>query len=236
MLVNGILGKKLAKVGHTLNSTTKTIEYYTVNQEQVEITVCDTPGFQDGKDKDYFEDFQRRCREPDVVLFCVSMTDTRWTNDHIETIKKVNEALGEDVWMNTVLVLTFANKVDDKTKKEQFSNKFSETLKDIGIIKEVIEDIPTALAGNASEVNLTEHGVDYWFSKLFVTCLNKTSFRGRRALMTKRHFTTELELIDSSFPLEEQPIYLKGELKELFCSVFNSQASKPLDFNHEFDL
>ena len=58
-LINGILGKKLAKVDHTLNSTTKTIEY-NVNQEQVDITVCDTPGFQDGKGKDYFEDSQRK--------------------------------------------------------------------------------------------------------------------------------------------------------------------------------
>ena len=242
-LVNGILGKKLAEVGHTLDPTTKTIEYYTetynVNEEQVEVTVCDTPGFQDGKDELYFEDFQRRCKGPDVVLFCISMTDTRWTNDHIETVKKVNEALGEDVWMNTVLVLTFANKVDDKTKKEQFSNKFSQTLKDIGIIKEVIEDIPTALAGIAYEVNLTAHGVDYWFSHLFVTCLGQSIFRGRTALFhlaNDRYFTTEDKPIDPSIPLEEQPINLTGKVKGLFCRIFNSRASKPLYFNHNFDL
>ena len=242
-LVNGILGKKLAEVGHTLDPTTKTIEYYSetydVSQEQVqvEVTVCDTPGFQDGKDELYFEDFKRRCREPDVVLFCVSMTDRRWTNDHIETVKKVNEALGEDIWMNTVLVLTFANEVDVKTKKEQFSNKFSQTLKDIGIIKEVIEDIPTALAGNASEVNLTAHGVEYWFSELFVTCLSQSKFRGKRALFhlaNDRHYA--MKPIDSSIPLEEQPIILTGKAKELFCNVSNSQASKSLDFNHNFDL
>lgn len=141
--------------------------------------------------------------------------------------------------MNTVLVLTFANKVDDKNKKEQFSNKFSQTLKDIGIIKEVIEDIPTALAGIAYEVNLTAHGVEYWFSHLFVACLRQSKFRGQRALFhlaNDRYFTTEDKPIDPSIPLEGQPINLTGKAKELFCNVFNSRASKSLDFNHNFDL
>lgn len=61
-----------------------------------------------------------------MVLFCVSMTETRWTNDHIETIKKVNEALGEDVWMNTVLVLTLILliKLTIRPRKNNFQQIF----------------------------------------------------------------------------------------------------------------
>ena len=111
-LINNILGRKVAEVGDRPFPQTKTV---TVHQEEihgVHITACDTPGLGDAtrKDGDYMNKMKTFCADPDLVLFCLSMDNTRWHDDDEEAIKTVTDHLGKEMWENSALILTFADK------------------------------------------------------------------------------------------------------------------------------
>ena len=58
------------------------------------------------------EKIKASCGDPDLVLFCLSMDNTRWHSDDKDAIETVTHYLGKKIWENTVLVdlLTFADK------------------------------------------------------------------------------------------------------------------------------
>lgn len=241
-LINGIIGRDIADIGKDLDSKTTTVVHYHEKflKEDVIAEVCDSPGFQDGKSKDdmYMEMLRTKCSNPDVVLFCISMTDMRWTEDQAKTIEKVTEALGADVWENTVLVLTFANILRDKDidkKKQQFTQKFVQSLRAVKVKKEIINNIPTVLAGVADELHL--HGARYWFSRLYLTCLQQAKPDGKVALVKINHARITNDANNrSNDPLSKQFIYLVEDLKNIFCKLMEYSKSKSTDVLHKLLL
>lgn len=216
-LINGLLGVDVADVGHSLKSQTRDVEChvepYEFKDEKFKVTICDSPGFRDTKSSDqkYMEMLQSKCPEPDLVLFVVSMRETRWTDDQVETVTKVNKALGEQVWQNTVLVLTFANEVKNTERVEEFRKEFMETLENIGI-RDV--NITVALAGDVSEsLHLPEHKVYFWFTRLFMKSLQQVKKKGTDAVLLLILF-------------HKDRIRLTEDMKEIFCNVVNNKASK----------
>lgn len=216
-LINGLLGVDVADVGHSLDSETRDVEChvepYELKKKKFKVTICDSPGFRDTKssDQQYIKMLQSKCPEPDLVLFVVSMRETRWTDDQVETVTKVNKALGEQVWQNTVLVLTFANEVKNTERVEEFRKKFIETLESIDV-RDI--DITVALAGDVSEsLNLPEHKVDFWFAELFVKSLKQVKKKGTDAVLLLIFF-------------HKDRIRLTEDMKEIFCYVVNNKASK----------
>lgn len=181
-----MLGMDVAEVGEDVESKTLDVEYHEALYPKVNSTakICDSPGFQDLNDDDHGNKLKDKCRDPDVVLFCISMRDTRWTKDQVETVEKVTDALGKDIWKNSVLVLTFANEFsEDKIKGKiiMFSKALSKTLTKIHVDSEVVTNITTAIAGIASQPNLP--GVEDWLTQLFLSCLQQVKPSGSEAIL-----------------------------------------------------
>ena len=131
-LINILLGRYIASVGHELEPETETVSVYKEEINGVSVTACDTPGLRDasGQEKDYMNRIKASCDNPDLVLFCLSMDSTRWQDDDTEAIKIVTEHLGKDIWKHSVLVLTKVGSPPDQQidsfnyRKSGFKEKF----------------------------------------------------------------------------------------------------------------
>lgn len=218
-LINTFLGKDVAEVGKTLKSKTRDVEcyreLYKADNSTFKVIICDSPGFRDNEfsDEKYMKMLRLKCHDPDLMLFIVSLRETRWTADQVETINKVNDAMGKEIWQNSVLVLSFANEENDPKRKNEFQKEFIDLLHNISVSKNVIDTIPVALAGKKSEgLHLPKHGVQFWFTQLFIDSLEQVKKKGTRAfallilLQKNTHFTEEM--------------------KERFCSIVNNRLSK----------
>lgn len=66
-LINCLVGNEVAKVGHGLHSETKEVGSYAVDVNSVHFTVWDSPGLQDGLDreKEYVADMKAKCSRYD---------------------------------------------------------------------------------------------------------------------------------------------------------------------------
>ena len=205
-LINNIFGKKLAEVGNGLGLQTKTTKVLNKNINDTRVKICDTPGFRDGQDEDekYLQEITHRCSNPDVILFCIRMDETRWTDDYKATILGLTNALGKSIWNNMVLVLTFADKVDVDgiiETKTQWKEKVSEQLILIGVDKEVADKIPIVMSGKS--VNPVNSGFVNWLPRLFLQCLQVSKESGKTALLT-----IVFHLIDKGYMTEDK-IYFK---------------------------
>ena len=201
-LINNIFGKKLAEVGHGLELQTKTTKVLNKNINGTRVKICDTPGFRDGQDKDYeySQEMTHRCSNPDVILFCIRMDETRWTDDDKATILGLTNALGKSSWNNMVLVLTFADKVDFDEIIEteiRWKEKVSKQLILIGVDKEVADRIPIVMSGNS--IDPVSSGFGNWLPKLFLRCLQVSKEGGKTALLT-----IVFHLIDKEYVKEDK--------------------------------
>ena len=220
-LINGLFGSDKAEVGHTLESETKNVQFFqevydseSKNGEKFKVTICDSPGFRDSSlsDEEYIKMLKlTTCNDPDLVLYVVSMRETRWTADQVETITYVNKALGKEIWNNTLLVLTFANEIDDIKKKREFLYKFVQTLNSIGV---KADDMRVALAGHLSKgQHLPEHGIKFWYTQLLKKSIKRVKNNGIDALLLLILF-------------HKDRVRFTEDMKEIFCAAFNSKACK----------
>ena len=179
-LINNIFGKTLAQPGSKLESKTKTVEVISDSINGTEVDICDTPGFRDGQDKDdeYMDVIINNCSNPDVILFCIRMDETRWTDDYKATILDLTNALGKSIWNNTVLVLTFA---DNVTRELEWKEAFYKQLISIGVNEDVADRIPVVMTNDS--VNTHVHKNHNWLPKLFSACLRMSKEKGKAALL-----------------------------------------------------
>ena len=82
-LLNGFVGGKAHPFGEgdELDAGTLEVKQHTFKKHNVEVTVWDCPGFQDGTDNEeaYLEDLKKKTNgDIDVMLYCISMEDTRF--------------------------------------------------------------------------------------------------------------------------------------------------------------
>ena len=233
-LINGIIGKVVAKEGNTLERETTSVQQFRVACEGgVTITVWDSPGLQDGLDKegDYIKDMQRKgLASADLVFYCQKMNETRMMLDDSEAICKLTNGLGKSFWSNTVFVLTFANDTrpppnqsyrslseKEKIKKnlEFFNGRLEEWKKhlqkaviDAGVKSDIAENIPVVAAGYEADQSLP--GCDNWLSNLWVTSIERMKENSQPALVRanlqrlKNHDQAKPD--DFKKPLHEQPI------------------------------
>ena len=215
-LINGLLGNDVAEVGKTLKSKTRDVECYRELYKADNITfkviICDSPGFQDNEfsDEKYMEMLRSKCHDPDLMLFIVSLRETRWTRDQVETINKVSDAMGKEIWQNSVLVLSFANEENDPKRKDEFQEEFIDLLHNISVSK---DKIPVALAGKKSEgLHLPKLGVQFWFTQLFIDSLEQVKKEGIKAF--------------ALLILHQENTHFTEDMKERFCSIVNNRLSK----------
>ena len=189
-LINSLVGKVVATEGDSLEPETMEVQSYTTCLNGVDVTVWDSPGLQDGTGNNvrYVQEMRAKCGTGyDLVVYCIKMTETRFTSDEIEAIKILTNEFGEGIWMNVLFVLSCVNqviKLAPKKDREGYLKKrfhlFKETiptsLLDCGIKKEIVDSIPIIPAGHmdADEVGggpvlspLTNDWLkDFWFTSI----------------------------------------------------------------------
>ena len=120
-LINSLieLGEEIVPEGSLTDCCTTTSQSYTYPNiiPGVNVTIIDSPGLQDNQNKEhkYIQGIKNECNEISLVLYCMKMTDHRFTNDDEVAIKKFHQVFGQKFWERVVFVLTFAN--DERLKK-----------------------------------------------------------------------------------------------------------------------
>ena len=233
-LINGMVGKDVAKEGNTLNRETTSVQQFRVACEGgVTITVWDSPGLQDGLDKEdeYIKDMQSKgLARADLVFYCQKMNETRMVLDDSKAIRKLTEGLGKSLWSNTVFVLTFANdthpppnqkyrSLSEKEKIKKDLEFFNDRLKEwkqhlqkavinAGVKPDIAEKIPVVAAGYEGDQSLP--GCNNWLSNLWVTSIERMKENSQPALLKanlQRLMSREqAKPEDFKKPLHEQPI------------------------------
>ena len=139
VLINGILGREVVKERHGVVNMARSssLEFYTSNIDEVQINVWVSSQLQDGSVTDegnYLHDLKAKCSKVDLVLYCLKMTETRFTpgNPDDQAITKITQTLGHEVWNKTIFVLTYANvaaQIDFDSQKYFDSQNFDSTTK-----------------------------------------------------------------------------------------------------------
>lgn len=125
-LVNAIVGKPVSlHDGRSKRQNSKcameTKQYFSDPIEGFVVQVWDSPGMQDGEEKDdlYLADIQEKTREIDLIIYCLKMDDKRFYPADKIAMKKLTEIFGKKLWEHSVIALTFANKVEDTSGGDQ---------------------------------------------------------------------------------------------------------------------
>ena len=136
-LINNLLGKAVASVGHTLKSETPTVNPHEGTVEGVPIVVYDTPGLGDIKGEEEEQkhlDIMKALLargKIHLIVYCFQMNETLMKSSHVGTLRKYHQ-IGVD-WERSVIALTFADalyvpKSDRKLPGFKMSHFFDERL------------------------------------------------------------------------------------------------------------
>ena len=112
-LINNLLGKEVASVGHTLKSETPMVKPHEYSVEGVPIIVYDTPGLGDvrgeedeAKHLDNMKDLLGKGKIH-LVVYCFQMTKSLVLSSHKGALHKYHQ-IGVD-WKRSIIALTFAD-------------------------------------------------------------------------------------------------------------------------------
>ena len=232
-LINGIIGDDIAKEGQLLDRSTTAVRSYSHKYQDVDITIWDSPGLQDGLDKEaeFLKDMREKCANVDLVLYCTRMDDIRLHDDDKRAIEKITKELGKGLWENAVFVLTFANRVEPPLKRayqaeeredpKQFFIKrmawwmetFRKAMKNAGVDHKVVENIPFVPAGYDAVKSLPD--LNDWLSPLWYASILAMKENGQPALLKANlhriKLPDEVKPEDFRKPLHQQPLVLKSD-------------------------
>lgn len=207
-LVNAILGKEVATVGKKLDPQTTEVSSFDTSVDGIKVIVWDSPGLQDGLNNEaaYLHDIETNCKgKIDLFLCCISMENKRFLTGSrdIESMIKLTDKLGKEIWDNAVLVLTCANKfisskkstmvncddLNEKIKKifteqlETWKTKLMKCLKeDLHLSIETVMKIPILPAGRRG-LPVLLNGLSPWLSDLWMESLLATKRNAQPALV-----------------------------------------------------
>ena len=151
-LINNLLGKEVAPVGHTMESETLRVTPHEVAVEGVPVVVYDTPGLNDtreGEDEKKYLDIMKSLlarKKIHLVIYCLKMTETRILRSLVRTFEEYHKI---DVpWEQTVITITFADKEGDPSRFSQIQQHLKKTLVErVGVVQSTVEKMkicPTA--------------------------------------------------------------------------------------------
>lgn len=167
-------------------------------KNNVSITVFDTPGLADATSND--DEYLRKIKETesdfDLFLFCTEMNNIRFRTDDLETMTKLTQTLGPQLWDHAVVVLTFANEVHaspskkakDITEKDVFNNrllgfkkKIKQELIKLDIPEEVAVNVPFVPTGDSSEPKLPDR--NNWLTAFWVAAFKRINRNAKAAFL-----------------------------------------------------
>ena len=214
LINNFFWGDEVATVGEGITAQTSEVDYYPTERNDVSIWLFDSPGFESASKSNNWDyicrikmAIERESKSAiDLVFFCVKMTDYKIGDDDLKAMTNITNAFGQDIWRNTVVVLTFANQVRlplrrDKSPKEQFDNLHREFEREIReclkrghyprqkpsgktpCVKEnIAEEVPVIPMGHHDDRSNVAKGKE-WLSKLLSESFKRCSAVGAPALL-----------------------------------------------------
>ena len=241
ILINGIFGREVVKERHGVVNVARSssVEFYTSNIDGVQINVWVSSQLQDGSVTDevnYLRDLKAQCSKVDLVLYCLKMTETRFTpgNPDDQAITKITQTLGHRVWNKTIFVLTYANVAaevncsasalnSNKTLEAAFKESIvqwrevlEQTLSNAAGIPQSKFNIKVVPAGHYKQPHLPDR--HYWLSVLWTECHDLLTLgRTRDAFhqINKARFRKESEVEGkfSQYTSTNQPLVRLRETK-----------------------
>ena len=127
-----------------------------------------------------------------LVIYCTRMTDDLRPSE-IEAMKNITRAFKKSLWNNTVIALTFANKVEpsdpDMKDDEYFENIFKEKVeklksifvKELSLKEHTSKKVAILPAGSAKKLILPGKDQD-WRVGFWLGCLDACDPEGKEAL------------------------------------------------------
>ena len=195
-----------AKEGSTLHcETDKVTSYVAQSTSCTEDGVCgpgrklivrvwDSPGLEDGTNKGrvYVNELKATCGDNiDMLLYCIDVSKAKSIVDEmVRGLRVVTDILGSDVWRHSMIVLTFANILEENIQEEvsvepesgqdvrhifitrinHWQQKVRLALVEAGVPQEIAKSVPIEPAGIYTEPHLPDriHWLGYlWL--LFIT-------------------------------------------------------------------
>ena len=212
-VINALTGCNIAEEGDTLHpKTTEVTEYADKKIGNILLKVWDSPGLQDGtaNEKAYLKDITSKCKEVDLIIYCIRMTQTRLVHNGPDSIAMKQlcqqSALGGNMWQNTIIVLTFANVAEKKGRYEEdkspqgrqkfFQEEFEASklaikerlIHDVGLSASLVETIPIVPAGYRTtpqlpDLTTSDGNMVYWLSELWIKALSVTKLDAQPAMI-----------------------------------------------------
>jgi predicted GTPase len=166
-LINSLVGSEVLKIndpgleGGNFGAATKVVSEVKVNIDNVFVTIYDSPGLQDGTadEERYLQDMYDKCKDVNLVLYCMEMTTSRYTAAEIRAIQLITNKFGPEFWNRCVLVMTKANMVrippSQRGKEREyhkrlyniFMKKFHDQLVEQGVSTIIVNQLPGVAAG-----------------------------------------------------------------------------------------
>lgn len=214
-LINGLVGKKIAKEGAGAEPVTGVSALKNpykcerqVGDSLVHILVWDSPGLQDGyqDDENYLKCLRVVLSQVDLVVYCINSKE-RFDKSAQRALRKFVE-MKPEIWSHTVIALTQANLIihpdDNPTKEEktthfkgimtQWRHDICNVLQRCRIPNDVIQRLPFVPTGYHRVTHITPQpwslhpNCDHWIQAFWVNCLGRCKERGQQALVTSnRH-------------------------------------------------
>ena len=194
-LVNALVGEPVAKEGRSRSACTDTVTSYRTKIKGVDVVVWDSPGLQDEtcNERLYLQDMESKLSQGfDVMIYCISMADTRFYDTDKSAIRTLTEAFGSKLWENGVVALTFANlKTKDPDEEDDLAYYLGERyfwekaifefLAELNVDLQVRQQIPIIPTGNYKQLRL--HECENWLSDLWIKCFSVMSISSGLAFL-----------------------------------------------------
>ena len=223
-LLNTLIGQELFEIGgpgvideFTSSTVTQHVTPAYASMQNVLLEIFDSPGLQDdtGNDEQYLADMHKKCENVNLVLYCIDMSITRWTNQDLMATRLLTEKFGVEFWKKAVLVLTKANTVkpgspdvDDKIfckrAYNNFMRMFQEQLIKQEVPKDIVIGIPTVAAGSYSDrclpyvskavSNNSEQNYQDFLPELWLTCFEQILHNPRYSFIRVRDYSKRIEV------------------------------------------
>ena len=181
-LVNALVGSQVAREGRLRTACTDSVAAHKAVIGGIEVVVWDSPGLQDGScnERLYLADMKDKMGRAgfDVMIYCLSMTETRFHEADKNAIRTMTESFGKDLWKHAVVALNFANRISDPDEEDELAyfmgEKYSwdkaidDFLASLGIDCKVRDTLPVVPTGTYKKLRLPT--CENWLSELWISC------------------------------------------------------------------
>lgn len=212
----------------------------------MDVTVWDCPGLQDGTQeaRESLEEIARETNETDGIdhiLYCVSMKEVRSASLHdFSAVHSLTATLGQDIWKNSLIVLTFANIYEAQLRVvnpniseedllmlferrvQEWKEQFVEHLVRAGVKRGDATKIPVHPAGYHTQPHLP--GCQYWASLLWAHMFAAVRSTSKPIMLLLRsggenRFKKEEAISEESFRKqpEDQPVVITTRVKQILA-------------------